>query len=259
MTTLHLLLPALAGLLAGSTLLWLLSLVRRDASLIDLFWGLGFVLVAGWYSTVSGPATSRSILLLVLVSVWGLRLSVHLARRNLGRGEDFRYAAMRQRWGRAFPIVSLFTVFWLQAVLLWVVSFPLWQAQRGYARAPLGIFDLIGVVLWGTGFFFEAVADRQLARFRRDPANAGQVLDQGLWRYSRHPNYFGDAVLWWGFYLIGMGAPGGWWTFVSPVLMTLLLMRVSGVPLLEETLSQTKPDYRHYTDKTSAFFPWFPR
>ncbi|MEZ4415284.1 MAG: DUF1295 domain-containing protein [Gemmatimonadota bacterium] len=259
MSPLDALLPALAGLVASFTLLWLASLVLRDASIVDLFWGVGFICVASYYARSSGPSTGRGLLTLVLVAVWGLRLSIHLAWRNVGHGEDFRYRSMRERWGARFPWVSLLTVFWLQAAVLWLVSFPLYQAQRGYSRAPLGVLDLIGLVVWATGFLFEAVADRQLARFRRDPANAGTVLDRGLWRYSRHPNYFGDALVWWGFALIGLGAPGGWWILVSPLLMTVLLMKISGVTLLERTLVETKPDYLHYTDKTPAFFPWFPR
>jgi steroid 5-alpha reductase family enzyme len=240
-------------------LLWAISLPAKDVSIVDLFWGAGFVLLAFTYANVSGPMTRRGILVLALVGLWGLRLSVHLVLRNRGKGEDFRYRAMRERHGRQFWWVSLFTVFLLQATIMWIVSIPLYYAQRGFGSVPLGWTDLAGLVVFTVGFLFEAVGDAQLTRFKRDPANRTKVLDSGLWRYTRHPNYFGDALVWWGFYLIALGVPGGWWTLVSPALMTFLLMRVSGVTLLERTLETTKPDYRHYTDKTSAFFPWFPR
>jgi steroid 5-alpha reductase family enzyme len=253
------LLSGLVVVAAAFLALWAASLPARDASIVDPFWGMGFVLLALLYADASGPVTMRGRLITGLVLVWGIRLTVHLLLRRRGKGEDFRYGAMRRRHGPRFWWVSLFTVFLLQAVVLWIVSFPLYHAQRGFARAPLGWTDVLGVLVFALGFLFEALSDFQLARFKRDPVNQDRVLDTGLWRYSRHPNYFGDALVWWGFFLIAIGTPGGWWTVVSPVLMTFLLMRVSGVTLLEETLERSKPDYRHYTDKTSAFFPWFPR
>ena len=246
-----------ALVVACMALLWLVSLRRRDASIVDPFWGTGFALVAwlGWAS--SDGAGPRRALALALVTVWGLRLSLHLLRRNAGKGEDPRYRAMRVARGERFWLVSLFTVFLLQGALMWVISLPLQVAVAADEPARLGFLDGLGAALWATGFLFEAVGDWQLARFRRDPASRGRVLDTGLWRYTRHPNYFGDALLWWGLGCLGLAA-GAAWTLVSPILMTVLLLEVSGVSLLEKDIAQRRPAYRDYARRTSAFFPWFP-
>jgi len=165
---------------------------------------------------------------------------------------------MRERDPAGFPRRSLLTVFWLQAALLWAISAPLFQAQRP-GPAGLTAFDWLGLALFALGLGFEAAGDWQLTRFRNDPANAGRVLNRGLWRYTRHPNYFGDAMVWWGFACFALSTPGSWWTLLSPLLMTALLMRVSGVTLLEKKLRETRPDYRRYEEETNAFFPWLPR
>jgi len=242
-----------------ATLLWLASLVVRDASIIDRFWGLGFVAVAFSYVPRVGLPDTRGRLLLLLVTLWGVRLSAHIIWRNWGRGEDRRYKAMRETWGRRFPIVSLFNVFHLQAVLLWLISAPLFVATQSQAPAPLVWSDAWGAALVLIGLYFETVADYQLAAFKADPRNEGKVLHSGLWRYSRHPNYFGDFLVWWGFFALAQGRPNSMWAIVSPLIMSFLLLKVSGVTLLERDLQRSKPDYRHYTDKTNAFFPWFPR
>jgi steroid 5-alpha reductase family enzyme len=239
-------------------LLWLLSLKLKDASIVDIFWGLGFVLIATTSYRLADGFADRKLLLTVLVVVWGGRLAGYLARRNIGKGEDYRYQAMRRRHGDRFPLVSLFLVFGLQGVLMWIISLPLQAAQMAPQPDRLTPLDWLGVLLWGVGFLFETIGDRQLSRFKADPANRGKVMDRGLWAYTRHPNYFGDAVLWWGYFLIAAAA-GAWWTIVSPVVMTLLLMKVSGVALLEKTLVKTKPEYQDYVRRTSAFVPWFPR
>lgn len=246
----------LGVIVAALTLLWLLSLRLRDASIVDIFWGLGFVALVWFYSSRAAPS-GRSDLLVALTTIWGLRLWLHLLKRNWGKGEDYRYAEMRQGHGKRFWWVSLFTVYWLQALILWIVSFPLWHGHRGVD--PLGPLDWIGAGLSVVGILFESVGDLQLVRFKRDPANSGRVLDTGLWRYTRHPNYFGDALFWWGIALIAMGVPGWGWMLLGPLLMTVLLMRVSGVTLLERRLAETKPEYRDYAERTNAFFPWFPR
>ena len=242
---------------ASMALLWLLSLRLRDASIVDPFWGAGYVLLAwlGWMS--SEGAGPRRALALALVTAWGVRLSLHLLLRNAGKGEDPRYQAMRAGHGERFWLVSLFTVFGLQGALMWVISLPLQAALAADEPARLGILDGAGAALWAAGFLFEAVGDWQLARFRRDPASRGRVLDTGLWRYTRHPNYFGDALQWWGLGCLGLAA-GAPWTLVSPVLMTVLLLRVSGVSLLEKDIAERRPAYRDYVRRTSAFFPWFP-
>lgn len=250
-------LVGLGVVLGLAFLLWLLSLARRDASIVDIFWGPGFVALAWLYRGMADAVGPRTWVVPALVTIWGLRLAIHILWRNHGRGEDPRYRAMRRKWGRRFPLVSLGTVFWLQGVLMWIVAAPLAQVQT--SSAGWSRFDGLGVVLFATGFTFEAVGDRQLARFRADPANAGRVMDRGLWRYTRHPNYFGDALLWWGLGAFALATPGGAWTLVGPALMTLLIVRVSGVTLLERGLRESRPDYADYTRRTSAFIPWPPR
>jgi steroid 5-alpha reductase family enzyme len=252
---------ALAGLgaiLAAMTLVWLLSVKLRDASIADVGWGSGFALLAWFYCVLSPALTPRSWLAAALTTAWGLRLSLHILFRNRGRGEDPRYGAMRASQGPAFWWRSLFTVFWLQGAILWFVALPLLVAVRAARPAGLTALDGLGVALFAVGFAFEVIGDRQLARFKASPSHRGRVLDRGLWRYTRHPNYFGDATLWWGLFAIACATPGGWLTVSSPVLMSFLLMRVSGVTLLEQSL-QSRPGYRDYIARTPAFFPWFPR
>lgn len=238
--------------------LWLVSLAIRDASIVDVFWGLGYVGIA-WIAFALGDGEpGRKLATALAASLWGLRLGGHLAWRNLGAGEDPRYARMRQHHGSRFWIVSLATVFGLQGVLMLVISLPI-QVAQARAGPPLGVLDAAGLALVATGLGLEAVADLQLSRFRADPSQRGRVLDRGLWRYSRHPNYFGDAVVWWGIWLVACSAPWGFWTIVSPALMTFLLLRVSGVALLERGLARSKPGWAEYAARTSAFVPWPPR
>jgi steroid 5-alpha reductase family enzyme len=187
-----------------------------------------------------------------------LRLSLHLARRNLGKGEDFRYVRMRERFGARFWIVSLFVVFLLQAGLAWTVSLPIQAGQIVGSEQPLGPLDGLGFGVWLVGLVFETVGDGQLARFRADPTNRGRVLDRGLWRYTRHPNYFGDFCVWWGLWLIAVSA-GAPWSVIGPLLMSVLLIRVSGKGLLERTIGERRPGYADYVDRTSGFFPLPPK
>jgi len=240
--------------------LWLISLIRRDASVADLFWGSGFVLVAGTVFASHAAAQSiwRCWLIGSLTLIWGLRLSTHLIRRNWGHGEDRRYQAMRNHHGPRFWWVSLFTVFLLQGVLLWLVSMPIVATMTQASTRPLGVWDGLGSLVWSFGLFFEAVGDYQLDRFLKAPENAGRVMDRGLWRYTRHPNYFGDFCIWWGIYLIAVGG-GVAWTIFSPLVMTFLLLKVSGVGLLEQTIVSRRPGYADYQARTSAFFPRRPR
>ncbi len=240
----------------GALLLWVASVRLRDASLVDPWWGPGFAAVAWTAVAVAGPSP-RGLLLAALTSAWGLRLGLHLARRRRGHGEDRRYAAMRAAHGERFWWVSLFTVFLLQGALMWIVSWPL-QAGAALGRgAPLGILEAAGAVAFLLGLLFEAVGDAQLARFLADPASRGQVMDRGLWAWTRHPNYFGDFTVWWGLGLIALGA-GAWWPLLGPAVMSFLLLRVSGVTLLESTIGARRPGYRAYAARTSAFFPWPP-
>jgi steroid 5-alpha reductase family enzyme len=250
-----------AGLLtlACVTALWLLSLSLANASIIDIYWGLGFVLANGAYHLLlPGGDPLRKSLLTALVTIWGLRLALHILRRNWGKPEDYRYQAWREANGAIWWWKSYLQVFLLQGALLWMISTPLLAAHAAIQPVGLTWLDAAGAAVWLVGFIFEAGGDWQLARFRADPANRGKVMQSGLWRYTRHPNYFGDALQWWGFFLIALGVPGGWLTVFSPLLMTFLLTRVSGAALLEQNLRQ-KPGFAEYTRRTSAFIPWFPK
>lgn len=246
----------LAVIAVIAVITWAVSLPLRNVSIVDSVWSLYFIAAAVAYATTTpAPDGGRRTLILVLVAIWGLRLSAHITLRNHGKGEDKRYVAMRHRHGRGFPVTSLLRVFLLQGVLAWVVSLPLLAAVGG--DPPLGVLDWIGAAVWLVGFVFEAGGDYQLARFKRDPANGGMVMDRGLWRYTRHPNYFGDCTQWWGFFLIGLAA-GGWWALPGPLVMSWLLLRVSGVALLERDIEKTRPRYAEYVSRTNAFFPWPP-
>lgn len=248
-----------AVILGAMTLLWLVSLALRNASIVDIFWGTGFVIFT-WIAFALTPAgfAWRKLLLSLLVTIWGLRLSLYILWRNWGKPEDFRYQAWRREAGPSWWWRSFFKVFLLQGVILWIVAAPLLAAQISSQPAVLTWPDFLAIPLWLFGFFFEAVGDWQLARFKVNPANKGKVLNTGVWRYTRHPNYFGDATQWWAYYLIAAAA-GGWWTVFSPILMTTLLLRVSGVSMLEKTLKEEKPGYKEYIETTSEFIPWFPR
>jgi steroid 5-alpha reductase family enzyme len=239
--------------------LWLLSLALKNAGIVDIFWGAGFVLLSAVYFVAADGFSERKLLVLALVAVWGLRLSGYILWRNRGKGEDYRYARWRERAGDRFWWTSLLQVFLLQGLLMWVISMPVLAAQSADEPDSLTAVDFLGTAVWAVGFFFEAVGDWQLARFKAEPANRGKVMRSGVWRYTRHPNYFGDATQWWGLYVIAAGAAGGYWTLFSPLLMTVLLLRVSGVALLERAQVETKPQYREYIESTSAFVPWLPR
>ncbi|HLW25886.1 MAG TPA: DUF1295 domain-containing protein [Steroidobacteraceae bacterium] len=250
---------AFAGLavLAGAALLtWVASLALRTVSIVDSLWPILFLLLALTYGAGAHWAAPRTALVLMLVAIWSLRLAVHITWRNWGEGEDRRYRAIRARNEPGFAWKSLYLVFLLQALLAWIVGWPLLGALT--SSAPLNGLDALGVMLWLVGVVFETAGDWQLARFTADPANRGRVMDRGLWRYSRHPNYFGEFALWWGFYAIALGARAGL-SFVGPLLMTVLLLKVSGVTLLEKDIGERRPGYAEYTRRTNAFFPGLPR
>lgn len=245
----------IAALMVGT---WLLSVAIKNASIVDIVWGLGFVAVAWAVRLTEDGDTARQNLLVAMVSLWGLRLGGYLFWRNHGKGEDYRYKAMRKHWGARFPIVSLVTVFTLQGVLMWTVSLGV-QLAQGSDSPGLGLLAALGIALWLVGVFFETVGDAQLARFKKDPANAGQVMNRGLWRYTRHPNYFGDACVWWGIALVAAETGPGRWGLLGAAVMNVLLVRVSGVALLEKSLSKRKPGYEEYVRRTSSFFPLPPK
>ncbi len=240
-------------------LLWLVSLALKNSSIVDIFWGTGFIITA-WVAFLLTPDgfVPRKLLLDGLVTIWGLRLSLHILTRNWGKPEDFRYQAWRNEAGAAWWWRSFFKVFLLQGVILWIVAAPLLAAQINAQPDQLIWLDFLAIAVWLVGFFFEAVGDWQLVRFKAHPTNKGKVLQSGVWRYTRHPNYFGDATQWWAYYLIALAAHG-WWTIFSPIIMTALLLRVSGVALLEKTLREEKPGYKEYIERTSEFIPWFPK
>ena len=239
--------------------LWLLSLRLRDVSIVDIAWGANGALIGLVTFFLTEGALARRLLLTGLVVFWGVRLALFIGARKKGKGEDFRYAAMRREHGETFPLRSLFTVFLFQAFLIWVITIPIQVAQHSEVPAALTFLDFLGLGFWILGFAVEATADRQLRLFLADPANRGAVMDRGLWGYSRHPNYFGESLIWWGIFLVAAATPGGWATLFSPLLMTYLLVRVSGVPMLEEALAERRAGYRAYIQRTSPFIPWPPR
>ncbi len=235
---------------------WLASIRKQDVSIVDSMWSLFFLLMTIIYLAEAQTLATRSTLLLFLVALWAVRLSLFITLRNWGQPEDRRYRAIREANEPNFWLKSLYIVFGLQAILAWVISLPLLGATL--SPAPLNALDMLGVALWLLGFGFESIGDQQLASFKADPRNAGQVMDLGLWRYTRHPNYFGEACLWWGFGLIAL-ASGAWWSLIGPALVTVLLLRVSGVKLLESDIAERRPAYADYIRRTNAFFPGRPK
>jgi steroid 5-alpha reductase family enzyme len=246
---------ALPVLAAAAVLLWLLSLRLRDASIVDIAWGPMFLLIAVVHGALADDMHTRGAVVIVLAALWSLRLAGYLLWRNWGQGEDVRYQRIRRNNDPGFWWKSVYIVFGLQAGLAWVVALPFAVAIP--TEQPMGVWMGLGVALWFGGFVCESVGDLQLAAFKADPANAGRVMDQGIWRYTRHPNYFGDFCVWWGLCLIAVAHGAHFLTMISPLLMSVLLMRVSGVTLLERTMSQ-KPEFAEYARRTSSFFPWPP-
>lgn len=241
------------------TLLWVISIAIKNVSIVDIFWGFGYVLSGIIYFIFSDGYELRKLIVLSLVIIWGLRLSIYLAWRNIGKGEDFRYKEFRRNYGEnRYWWVSFFQTFLLQGILMWIVSAPLLGAQYADVNENLNVLDYLGICLWLIGFIFEVGGDYQLAKFKNNPSHKGKVLDRGFWKYTRHPNYFGDAAVWWGFGFLSMAA-GSYIPFLGSLIMTVLLVKVSGVALLEKTLSKDKPAYNDYVKRTSAFIPWFPK
>ncbi len=258
MTTWQVWLAGLGSVMGLMLVTWIASVVRRDASLVDRVWGLGFVVLALTYALLGEGATLRTWLIVALVAVWGLRLSIYLTWRNWGEGEDKRYQSMRRRASGSFALKSLVTVFGLQGLLAWLISLPLLAAATAGSPSGLTWLDGLGVAVWLLGFVFEAGGDWQLSRFLADPANRGRVMDRGLWRYTRHPNYFGDTTLWWGYFLIAL-ATGAWWAAFGSALMTFFIVKISGVAMTERSMTKSSREgHEEYVRRTNAFFPGPP-
>ena len=250
---------ALIVIMIMMTSLWVISVFIKNVSIVDLFWGLGFVVTGWFYYFNTEGLEPRKLVLMIMVTIWGLRLSGYLTWRNAGKGEDFRYKQFRKNYGeKRYWWISFFQTFLLQGVLMWLISVPLLGAQYQSGNSHLGVIDFAGIVLWIIGIAFESGGDFQLARFKADPSNKGKVLDSGFWKFSRHPNYFGDAAVWWGYGLLSIAA-GSFLPALGSLLMTALIIKVSGVALLEKSLVSDKPGYREYVERTSAFIPWFPK
>ena len=241
------------------TLLWLWSVFIKNVSIVDIFWGFGFVVVNTLYVFMSGELNARKILILTLVSIWGLRLAVYLAFRNIGKGEDFRYQEFRKNYGpKHYWWFSFFQTFLLQGALILIVSLPLLGISSSTSNGTLNVLDYIGILVWLIGFTFEAGGDFQLSRFKSNFKNKGKVLKTGFWKYTRHPNYFGDSAVWWSYALFCI-ASGSYWQIIGSIIMTLLIIHISGVSLLEKSLKESKSMYKDYIIKTSSFFPWFSK
>jgi steroid 5-alpha reductase family enzyme len=244
-------------LLVYMTTVFLFALFLEDNSIVDVAYGLAFVLI-GWVGLLLlGNGHTRQWLIVVLVTAWGARLAIHLFLKKQGKGEDFRYRQWREEWGDTFVWRSFLQVFMLQGTVIFLIALPV-QLVINEPGGSIGSLDRIGILIWLIGFGFEAVGDWQLLRFKKNPENQGKIIQHGLWRYTRHPNYFGEAVLWWGIFLIALNAGYGMWAVISPVLIGFLLLKVSGIPMLEKKY-ENDPDFIAYKARTNAFFPWFPR
>lgn len=252
-------LQGLLVIIAFFTLVWTLSILLKNAGIVDIFWGLGFVLVNGFYFWATPGFSTLKLITLFLVTLWGMRLATHIFFRNLGKPEDYRYQEFRRNYGeKRYWWFSYFQVFLLQGVLLWLISAPLMAISFYSAESVIWPVAAFGLLVWLTGFIFEAGGDWQLQKFKSIPENKGKLLTSGFWKYTRHPNYFGDAAVWWGFALLSIST-GSWLPVLSAVLMNWLLLRVSGVAMLERTLVKTKPGFDDYVKRTNSFFPWFPK
>jgi steroid 5-alpha reductase family enzyme len=236
---------------------FIISLLKKRNDIADIAWGLGFVLIVWGAFLISEIHSWRSLLVNVLVSVWGFRLAWHIHKRNSTRKEDYRYQEWRKQWGKRFLVRSYFQIFILQGFFLFLISLPALFINK-YAAGNVGILDIAGIGIWLIGFYFETVGDWQLSRFIKDPANKGRLMQEGLWRYSRHPNYFGEVTQWWGIFLLASALPSGWITIIGPVTITVLILFVSGIPLLEKKYAG-REDFENYRKRTSIFIPLPPK
>jgi steroid 5-alpha reductase family enzyme len=232
------------------------AIIKKDNSIVDIAWGLGFVVIACVNLFISQTSSGRQLLITGLIMIWALRLAGHIFARNKGRGEDFRYAQWREEWGKNIIIKTFLNVFLLQGLFMLIIAYPIILVNYT-AQKPLNFLDVVGLFVWLMGFFFESVGDYQLLKFKEERSNKGKIMTSGLWKYTRHPNYFGEATIWWGIFLIALSAPYGLTAIISPMVVTFLLLKVSGVPMLEKKY-HGNPEFMEYARKTSRFIPWFP-
>ena len=248
---------AVAAVIVYMLLWFIVSLVLKRNDVADVAWGGGFIVAALAALVSRGVVTDRAVLVIVLVIIWGARLVLHIGLRSRGKGEDARYRKWREEWGNHVALRSFFQIYILQGVLLLVISLPVVRVITA-PESPLAFLDLLGAAVWVIGFLFEAISDWQLLQFKKEPANKGKVITTGLWRYSRHPNYFGEVTLWWGVFLLALGAPGGWMTIIGPITITGLILGMSGIPMLERKY-EGNAEFAEYKRRTSAFFPLPPK
>ena len=239
------------------SIVFAIALLKRDNSIMDIAWGPGFVLIACYTLLSASDFQAPQLIATVLVSLWGLRLAWHIFRRKRGKGEDFRYRKWRESWGKLFPVRSYLQIFILQGLLIIIIAASVIFINSSSASGSL-ILTIAGSLVWLFGFYFEARGDSELLRFISDPQNKGRLMTSGLWSYTRHPNYFGEATQWWGIFIIALSYPDGWMTIISPLTITFLLLRVSGVPMLEKSFAD-HPDWNEYARNTNKFIPWFPK
>jgi len=254
---LNVFITATAAVMVYMTIWFFAALAMRRNDVADVAWGGGFIVAAAASLMVVGRPTERAVLVTLLVVIWGIRLALHIGLRNRGKGEDARYRKWREEWGKHFVLRSFFQIFILQGGLILLISIPVIVAVTARG-GPFSALDVIGALFWTTGFLFEAVGDYQLVRFKKDKASRGRIMQYGLWKYTRHPNYFGEVSLWWGIYLIALSVPGGWMTIIGPVTITFLILGVSGIPMLEKHYEGNK-EFEEYKKSTSAFFPTLPK
>jgi len=240
------------------TVLFIIGQLLKNNSIVDIGWGTGFILVAFFTLLMTKSFGIKNWVLVLLVFLWGFRLAYHVAKRNIGKPEDRRYVEMRLKWGPRFPLFKAFiNVYMVQFIMMFVISLSITFINRSMHSTLLGI-DLIGIFIWLIGYFFEVVGDSQLANHLRKPENKGKLMTTGLWKYTRHPNYFGEATMWWGIFILAITTSQGWIAIISPLTITTLLLFVSGVPLLEKKYKD-RPDWIEYKKKTSIFVPWFSK
>jgi steroid 5-alpha reductase family enzyme len=239
------------------SVIFMLAWIKKDNSIVDIAWGIGFILVAILTFFLEVGFEVRHILVTAMIFLWGARLALHIAIRKKGKGEDFRYAKWRKDWGKWFLIRSFFQIYMLQGLFLLIIAYPVMLINHS-EEPGIAFLDILGLIIWSTGFFFEAGGDYQLSKFKSNPENKGKIIRHGLWRYTRHPNYFGETTMWWGIFLLALSVNNGWTAIVSPLTITFLLLKVSGITMLEKKYVGNK-EFEEYAKRTSALFPWFPK